>query len=43
MLKDKNIGLGIQIVSLVLYLGTLEEMATQSCEYHIVPRPRKFG
>ena len=33
--------LGIQIVSLFLYIGTLGEMAIQSCEYHIVPRPRK--
>ena len=35
--------LGIQIVSLFLYIGTLGEMAIQSCEYHIVPRPRKKG
>ena len=32
--------LGIQIVSLFLYIGTLGEKAIQSCEYHIVPRPR---
>ena len=34
-------GLGIQIVSLFLYTGTLGEMAIQSCESHIVPRARK--
>ena len=32
-------GLGIQIVSLFLYIGTLGEKAIQSGEYHIVPRP----
>ena len=32
-------GLGKQIVC--LYIGTLGEMTIQSCEYHIVPRPRK--
>ena len=34
---------GIQIVLLFLCIGTLGEMAFQSCEYHIVPRPRKWG
>ena len=35
--------LGIQIVSLFLYIWTWREMAIQSCEYHIVPLPRKWG
>ena len=35
--------LGIQIVSLFLYTGNLGEMAIQSCAYHIVPLPRKWG
>ena len=33
--------IGIQNVSLFLYIGTLGEIALQNCEYHIVPRPRK--
>ena len=36
-------GLGIQIVLLFLYIGTLGEKAIESCEYHIVPRPCKWG
>ena len=28
-------GLGVQIVTLFLYIGTLGEMTIQSCEYHI--------
>ena len=35
--------IGIQIVSLFLYKGTLVEKAIQSCEYYIVPRPCKLG
>ena len=36
--------LGIQIVSLLVYSGTLGEKAIQSCdEYHMVQRPRKWG
>ena len=38
MLKDNTLE-GIQIVSLFLYLGTLGEMAIQSCEYR--PHTRK--
>ena len=34
-------GLGIQIVSLCLYLDSLGEMTIQRYEYHIVPRPHK--
>ena len=36
-------GLGIQTVSIFLYIGTLGDMAIQNCQYHIVPRPRKWG
>ena len=39
--EKQNFGLGIQIVSQFLYIGTLGEKAIQSCESHIVPRPRK--
>ena len=35
--------IGIQNVSLFLYIGTLGEIALQNYEYHIVPRPRKKG
>ena len=34
-------GLGVQIVTLFLYIGTLGEMTIQSCEYHIAPMPCK--
>ena len=39
--ERQSFALGIQIISLFLYIGTIGEMAIQSCEYHIVPQPRK--
>ena len=41
--KGQYFGLGIQIVSIFLYIVTSRRNGLQNCEYHIGPQPRKWG